>query len=270
MRRIPQQAKPAPPPRLVIGPPAVRHGFDPPLSGNAALVLDAGTGRVLWALHPHLRRRIASTTKVMTATLALERLRPQSVVRVSAQAPRAYPNREGLRAHERVPAWKLFYGLLLYSGNDDALALAIATAGSRPAFVDAMNAKAHELGMRNTHFSTPSGVVDRDNYSTAWDMAILARYAMQNPRFREVVRTPRKSVPWSAPTFGKLYVNTNRLLTSYPGANGIKTGWTTIARHCLVASATRHGRSLIVVVLHSENAFADAARLLDLGFRVRG
>src|SRR3954468_11862640 len=268
--RVPVAAQPAPTPRLVTGAPAIHHRFDPALSGNAAILIDADTGRVLWALHPHLKRRIASTTKVMTATLALERLRPTSIVRVSPQAPRVYPNREGLRPRERVPAWKLFYGLLLYSGNDDALALAIASAGSRPAFVAAMNAKARELGMRGTHFSAPSGVVDRDNYSTAWDMAILARYAMQNPRFRQVVHTPRKSVPWAAPTFGKIYVNTNRLLTTYPGADGIKTGWTTIARHCLVASATRHGRRLIVVVLHSEDAFADATRLLNLGFRTRG
>src|SRR4051794_3141371 len=197
--RVPQAAKPVP--RLVTGPQLVRHRFSPPLSGDAAIVVDASDGRVLWALHPHLKRRIASTTKIMTATLALERLRPTSIVRVSPQAPRVYPNREGLRPRERVPAWKLFYGLLLYSGNDDALALAIASAGSRPAFVAAMNAKARALGMRNSHFSTPSGVVDRDNYSTAWDMAILSRYAMQSPRFRAVVRSPRKSVPWSAPTF---------------------------------------------------------------------
>ncbi len=221
---------------------------------------------MLWTFHPHQRHEIASTTKIMTAVLALDRLRPRTLVTVSPEATRAAPNREGLRPHERVPAWKLFYSLLVFSGNDDALALAIASAGSRAAFISDMNAKAHALGMRNTHFATPSGVVDRDNYSTAWDMAILARYAMENPRFREIVRTRRKEVPWAAPTYAKLYLSKNRLLGTYPGANGIKTGWTTIARHCLVASANRNGVKLIAVVLHSEDAFADARRILDFGF----
>src|SRR3954453_8337303 len=129
----------------------------------------------------------------MTAVVALPRLAPGDVVTVPRAVLRVPLVREGLRPRERVAAWKLFYGLLLYSGNDDALALAIASAGSRPAFVAAMNTKARALGMRSSHFSTPSGVVDRDNYSTAWDMAILSRYAMQSPRFRAVVRSPRKS-----------------------------------------------------------------------------
>jgi D-alanyl-D-alanine carboxypeptidase (penicillin-binding protein 5/6) len=191
-------------------------------------------------------------------------------VTVSPEATRAAPNREGLRPRERVRAWKLFYGLLLFSGNDDALALAIASAGSRSAFIADMNAKARALGMRNTHFASPSGVVDKDNYSTPWDMAILARYAMENPRFRQIVRTRRKEVPWSAPTYAKVYLSKNQLLGTYRGANGIKTGWTTIARHCLVASASRHGVKLIAVVLHSEDAFADARRILDYGFRTDG
>jgi serine-type D-Ala-D-Ala carboxypeptidase (penicillin-binding protein 5/6) len=263
--------RPAPSPRLLFASaPLERHQFEPTLSGSAAILVDGSSGRVLWALNAHQRHKIASTTKIMTAVLALDRLRPQTLVTVSPEATRAAPNREGLRPHERVPAWKLFYGLLVFSGNDDALALAIASAGSRSAFIADMNAKARWLRMRNTHFATPSGVVDRDNYSTAWDMAILARYAMENPRFRQVVRTRRKEVPWAAPTYAKIYLTKNRLLGSYPGANGIKTGWTTIARHCFVASATRGGVKLIAVVLHSEDAFGDAQRILDFGFSTRG
>ena len=258
---------PAAPPKLIsIAGPVAKHRFTPALGGSAAILVDGTTGRVLWEFHPHQRHQVASTTKIMTAVLALDRLKPDTIVKISPEAPRAAPNREGLRANEKVKAWKLFYGLLLFSGNDDALALAIASAGSRPAFIAEMNAKAKAIGMRNTHFSTPSGVVDKDNHSTPWDMAILARYAMQSPRFRSIVRTRREEVKWSPPTYAKVYLSKNALLTTYRGADGIKTGWTTIARHCIVASAHRGHTHLIAVVLHSEDAFADAARILDYGF----
>ena len=250
--------------------PLERHRFRPGLSASSAILVDAGSGTVIWAQNARQRHLIASTTKIMTATIALERLRLRQLVRVPEEATRAAPNREGLRKGERVRAWKLLDGLLLYSGNDDAVALAIATAGSRGRFIDEMNAKARALGMRGTHFSTPSGVVDRGNYSTAWDMAALARYALRNPRFAKVVATRRVGVKWSAPTFAKVYVNKNQLLGTYRGADGVKTGWTTLARHCLVASAHRGKVRLIAVVLHSENPFGDARRLLNLGFRVRG
>jgi D-alanyl-D-alanine carboxypeptidase (penicillin-binding protein 5/6) len=254
---------------LVFGAPLLRHRFTPRLSAASAIVVDAASGRVLWALHPHSRRRIASTTKIMTALLALRHLRPHDLVTVGRSVPRVPLVKEGLRRGERVPAWKLLYGLLLFSGNDDALALAIASAGSRPAFVDEMNEEAHRLGLRDTHFAGPSGVVDRDNYSSAWDLAALTRVAMRDPRFRAIVRTRVKRVKWSAPTFAKVYVNKNLLLWRYRGATGVKTGYTSKSGPCIVASATRGGTSLIAVVLDSPNEYVDAARLLDLGFRSR-
>jgi serine-type D-Ala-D-Ala carboxypeptidase (penicillin-binding protein 5/6) len=257
------------PPTLVVGPrPLAPHRFTPPLSARAAILVDARTGRVLWALRPHVRRPIASTTKIMTAVLALQKLRPQTWVTIDPSVPRAAPFREGLVAGQRVRAWKLFYGLLLFSGNDDALALAIGTAGSRGAFIGEMNREARQLGLRDTHFSTPSGVVDRDNYSTAWDMAALTRYALRNPRFRAIVRTRVKHVRWAAPTFEKIYLNKNALLRQYRGADGVKTGWTTKAGHCLVASAQRGGAHLIAVVLAAPNRYSDAARLFNYGFRL--
>jgi D-alanyl-D-alanine carboxypeptidase (penicillin-binding protein 5/6) len=256
-----------PPPVLIVGArPLTPHRFTPPLSARAALLVDARTGRVLWSLRPHLRRPIASTTKIMTALLALQKLAPSDLVTIDPSVPRAAPFREGLLAGQRVRAWKLFYGLLLFSGNDDALALAIATAGNRGAFVADMNREARRLGLQDTHFSTPSGVVDRDNFSTAWDMAALTRYALRNPRFRGIVRTRIKHVPWAAPTFEKIYVNKNGLLGQYRGADGVKTGWTTKAGHCLVASAHRDGANLIVVVLAAPNRYRDAARLFNFGF----
>ena len=239
------------------------------VGARAGALVDARSGTVLWAKRPHLRLPIASTTKIMTAVVALEYLRRSDVVVVDPTVPRVQPFKEGLRAGERVQAWKLFYGLLLYSGNDDALALAIAAGGTWAHFLALMNQKARQLGLKDTHFRSTSGLIDRDNYSTAWDMAALARYAMWNPRFRAVVRTRVKHVAWSAPTYAKIYVNHNHLLGSYPGADGIKTGWTTKAQHCLVASATRHGVRLIAVVLASPNADADARKLLNYGFRTR-
>jgi serine-type D-Ala-D-Ala carboxypeptidase (penicillin-binding protein 5/6) len=237
------------------------------LDARAAILVDAGTGRVLWAHRPHRRLPVASTTKILTALLALRGLGLNAVVTVPPAATRVPLVKEGLRPRERVKAWKLFYGLLLYSGNDDAATLAIATAGSRDAFVARMNAEALALGLRDSHFSTPSGVIDEGNYSSAWDLAALTRVALRDARLREIVRTRIVHVPWSAPTFEKVYVNKNPLIGTYPGADGVKTGWTTLAGHCLVASATRGGRTLVAVVLHDANAPTDARRLLNLGFR---
>jgi serine-type D-Ala-D-Ala carboxypeptidase (penicillin-binding protein 5/6) len=237
------------------------------LAARAAIVADAGTGRVLWARRPHRRLPVASTTKIMTAVLALRALPRDALVTVPPAATRVPLVKEGLRPRERVRAWKLFYGLLLYSGNDDAAALALATAGSRNAFVARMNAEARALGLRDSHFSTPSGVIDQDNYSSAWDLAVLTRVALRDARFRAIVRRRIAHIPWSAPTYEKVYVNKNPLIGTYRGADGVKTGWTTLAGHCLVASATRGGRTVIAVVLHDANAPADARRLLNLGFR---
>src|SRR5205823_5292309 len=139
-----------------------------PIAAPAAILVDASTGAVLWAKRPHERRPIASTTKIMTGVLALEHLSPTKVVRVNPLVTRVALSREGLRAHERVSVWKLMYGLLLFSGNDDALQLAIATAGSKAAFLRLMNEKAIELGLRDTHYTSPSGVVDRGNFSSAY------------------------------------------------------------------------------------------------------
>jgi D-alanyl-D-alanine carboxypeptidase len=202
----------------------------------------------------------------MTALLALKALKPHDIVTVDKSVPRVPLVREGLRAGEKVEAWKLFYALLLYSGNDDALALAIAAGGDKWTFIRSMNAEAKRLGLHDTHYSTPSGVKDADNYSSAWDLAALTRVAMRNPRFRHIVHTHIKHVKWNAPTFAKIYVNNNRLLGSYPGANGVKTGYTHKSGPCLVASATRGNRSLIAVVLDSPDMYTDTRRLLDFGF----
>ena len=257
--------KPAPE-RLLAGGSLLTHTFTPQLVGAAEILVDANTGRVLWQRNAHQRRHVASTTKIMTALLALRKLQPHDIVTVDKSVPRVPLVREGLRAGERVEAWKLFYSLLLYSGNDDALALAIAAGGDKWTFVGEMNAEAQKLGLRDTHFVSPSGVVDVNNYSSAWDLAALTRVAMRNARFRQIVRTHVKHVSWSAPTFAKIYINNNRLVGTYPGANGVKTGYTHKSGPCLVASATRGNVSLIAVVLDSNDMYSDAKRLLDFGF----
>lgn len=252
--------------RLLIGGSLLHHTFSPKVLASAAVLVDGKTGRVLWARNAHERRQVASTTKIMTALLALRKLQPHDIVTVDKSVPRVPLVREGLRAGERVQAWKLFYSLLLYSGNDDALALAIAVGGDKWTFIRSMNAEAKKLGLHDTHYSTPSGVKDADNYSSAWDLAALARVAMRNSRFRHIVQTRSEHVKWSAPTFAKIYLNNNRLLGTYVGADGVKTGYTHKSGPCLVSSATRGGVSLIAVVLNSPNMYYDTKRLLDFGF----
>jgi len=264
------KAKPPAPRRVVArAPGSLSHQrLDPPLGARAAIVVDDGSGRVIWAAHRNRRLPIASTTKIMTAHLVLEHLALNSVITVDKGVTRVPLVKEGLRPGERVAVWKLLDGLLLFSGNDDAYALSIAAGGTRANFVRLMNQEVKHLGLRHTHFRSPSGVIDKDNYSTAADLATITRAAMTDPRFRSIVKQRLARVTWRAPTFSKIYVNKNRLLGRYRGANGVKTGWTTKAGHCLVASATRDGRTLIAVVLGSTRPYNDAARLLNLGFRV--
>lgn len=257
----------AAPERLLVGGSLIPHRFTPGLRAASAVLVDAATGRVVWAKGAHVRRPVASTTKIMTALLVLRTLRPHEIVTVDPSVPRVPLVREGLRAGEKVETWKLLYSLLLFSGNDDALALAIAAGGGdKWTFIRAMNAEAKRLGLHDTHFSTPSGVRDADNYSTAWDLAALTRVAMRNAAFRKIVRTRVEHVTWSAPTYAKIYVNNNRLLDTYRGADGVKTGYTHRAGPCLVASATRGRTSLIAVVLDSPDMYGDARRLLSFGF----
>ena len=264
--RLKQVTAPARPLVLLHGPPLLAGDLHERLLSPEAILVDAHTGRVLWEKRAHQRRAVASTTKIMTALLALREVPWRRTITVSGSVTKVPLVREGLRSGEHVQAWKLFYSLLLYSGNDDANQLAISAAGSVPAFLGQMNEEAKRLGLHDTHFTSPSGVIDQGNYSTAWDLAALTRYARRNWRFRELVKTRQIRVGWAPPTNWKLYINNNFLLREYHGANGVKTGYTSKSGWCLVASATRHGRTLIAVVLDSGNIDGDARKLLNLGF----
>ena len=149
-----------------------------------------------------MRRPIASTTKIMTALVAMEHLRPNEIVVVTRKAARV-PYGEGLKAGERVPVWKLYYGLLLASANDTAVALAEAAGGTRERFLSLMNEKARALGLRHTHYRSASGLIDEGNYSTVHDLAMLTRHALRVPRFRDIVATKLKRVWWEAAGLGE-------------------------------------------------------------------
>jgi D-alanyl-D-alanine carboxypeptidase len=229
--------------------------------------VDAETGRVLYGLNEHERRFPASTTKIMTAILAIERASLDEVVVAESDAVRmsaAGSSVMGLVPGTPISMRDLLYGLMLPSGNDAALDIARALAGgSVPAFVDEMNARAGELGLENTNFRNPHGLDRRGHYSSAYDLSMLARYAMANETFREIAATQWHQL---APPFDYGFANGNSLLATYPGADGVKIGWTDRAGWTFVASAVRDGRRVFVTVLNSEDRDADAAALFDWAF----
>ncbi len=233
----------------------------------AELLMDVRTGRVLHGRDIHRPWSPASTTKMLTAVLALERFPEDEVVTVSPRAAAARSGAAiGLEAGEQWLIGDLVRAMLVHSANDAAVAVAEAVAGSVEKFADLMNAKARQIGARESHFVNPNGLHDPAHYSTAYDLALIARYALQNPLFASMVRTPTWEV--SRPDrAAQVYVNTNKLLRRYPGADGVKTGWTVASGHILVASATRDGWQLLSVVLRDQNMYRDAEDLLEYGFK---
>ncbi len=242
----------------------------PGLDAQAAVLVDMNRREVLYVKDHHTPRPMASTVKIVTAIVALEQAPLNTIIEVDAAAAAMEPNVMGLQAGERLTLEALLYGLMLDSGNDAAEAIARGVFGDRARFIRLMNDLATTLGLRNTHFVNPSGLDDPAQHSSAYDLAVLATYALQNPTFREIVGTQRKVISasreagrehgWFGPT------NLNRLIGSYPGAFGVKPGWTGDAGYTLVAAAERGGRSLLVVVLGSRGHFTDAERLLSYGF----
>ncbi|HVW18625.1 MAG TPA: serine hydrolase [Solirubrobacteraceae bacterium] len=237
---------------------------------RAGLLFDLDTGEVLWARAPELRLPIASLTKMMTALVVVESEPPDAKVPITAAALDYTGSGIGeLRVGQRVKLETLLNGLLLPSGNDAAIALALYVAGSKRAFVARMNQRAGQLGLRCTRYSTPSGVRDDGNRSCADDLAELARAVLGEPRLARIVRRRDVNLPFPI-AGGRLWLHNNNplLRTRYPGAIGIKTGYTTAAGMCLVAAAQRGGRRLGVVLLDSPNTGDQARKLLDRGFRV--
>jgi serine-type D-Ala-D-Ala carboxypeptidase (penicillin-binding protein 5/6) len=235
---------------------------------RAGLLFNLDSGRVLWQRDPTTRLRIASLTKMMTALLTVESSPPDAPVLITKEAVEQSGSKVGvLPLHKHVRLETLLYGLLLPSGNDAAVALAQHVAGSVSAFVTQMNAKAAKLGMGCTHYSSPSGYFNEYNFSCAADLAVLAHEDLSQPRLASIVRTSKAALPFPIKG-GKLYLYNNNplLIYGYPGATGLKTGYTIEAGDCLVASAERHGVRLGVVLLHSPDAGTQASQLLNRGF----
>jgi len=203
----------------------------------------------------------------MTALLVIEAGDLEQVVEVPFAATQVEPNKAGLFVGQEVTRRQLLWSMLLESANDSAIALAYdAGNGSLARFYRKMNARARQLGMTDTRYRSASGLDDDVNWSSARDQLVLARAALENPVFRKVVSSKRKVVPWPAPTVSRELVNHNELLSSYPGAYGVKTGFTQRAGNCLAAAARRNGHSVIAVVLGSESIYYDMPRVLDKAF----
>ncbi|RCX17174.1 D-alanyl-D-alanine carboxypeptidase (penicillin-binding protein 5/6) [Anaerobacterium chartisolvens] len=230
--------------RLVSSGESPGAGLKPPrVDALSAIVLDMKSGRVLYEKNSYTKRAMASTTKIMTAIVAIENGSLDDKVAVSKRAAAIHGSTIHLSEGEKLPLRELLYGLLLNSGNDAAIAVAEHIGGSVENFCEMMNEKAEILGARNTCFKSPHGLDSPEHYSTAYDMAIITRYALENPVFSKIVGTKKAEI-----TGHSLY-NTNELLGFLPGVDGVKTGYTGQAGRCLVASATRDGRRIISVVL---------------------
>lgn len=247
------------------------EAFDLKLTAQSAILIEASTGRVIWEKDADVRHYPASMTKMMTGILALEKLLPKADVVISPNAAATEDCPLEIVAGECLSADNIITGMLMESDNGAAVAIAEAVDGSVSQFVQRMNERAQEIGMSNTHFVNPNGLTEANHYSTARDMAKLARFAMNNKKFREIVSTKKQVIHWEVPARQqKLAENTNKLLANYNGMNGIKTGWTKAAGGCLAASARRNGVELIAIVMQTpgpDDRFADASKLLDYGFK---
>jgi D-alanyl-D-alanine carboxypeptidase len=226
------------------------------------------TGQVLWQKNPSRPLAIASLTKMMTALLVAQTAKPGDRVLITRDALHYTGSGVGLLPKgKRVPLASLLYGLLLPSGNDAAIALADHVARTQARFIALMNQKAEKLGLRCTHFTTVSGIVDQGNYSCAQDLALIAHLVLKQPLLARIVASRSAILPFPIKG-GKLYLYNNNplLLLRYPGVDGIKTGFTDAAGQCLVATARRGHTWLGVVLLHAGDTSTEAQRLLNAGF----
>ncbi|GAB7386566.1 D-alanyl-D-alanine carboxypeptidase family protein [Bacillaceae bacterium] len=239
------------------------------ISAESAAVIDVDSGRILFAKNAEMPSRIASLTKIMTAIVAIERGNLNDTVTVSRNAYGVEGSSIYLRRGEKLKLIDLLYGIMLRSGNDAAVAVAEHVGGSVEEFVEMMNEKAKELGMKDTKFINPHGLDEKkgSNISTARDMAILTAYALKNPVFAEIVSTKFRAIPYEGQPGGRKLQNKNKMLYRYQGADGVKTGYTVLAQRCLASSATRDGWQLASIVLRAPNWYEDSMRILDNAFQ---
>lgn len=236
-------------------------------SARSACLIDALTGNIVFEKDAYTRRPMASTTKIMTAIVALENSGMDETVKISANAQ----NQEGSSAYVRVGSdmrmGDLLYGLMLNSGNDAAVAIAEHIAGSTDRFASMMTDKARSIGAMDTAFANPNGLDDPEHFTTAHDLALIARYAMKNPDFAKIVST--KSILTHPINSDKelWFINHNKLLRRYDGCIGVKTGYTKTSGRCLVSAAERDGMTFIAVTLNDGSDWSDHAQMLDYAFQ---
>lgn len=237
------------------------------ITADGAVLMEASTGAVLYGKQAHKQRPPASTTKILTAILGLEMGRPDELVVVSEKAAAVGEATIYLDPGEKILLYELITGAMVKSGNDACVAIGEHIAGVEENFVEIMNKKALLIGATNTNFQNTNGLPAKNHYSTAYDLALMARYGLQIPAFSSITRLKETEIHFIEPNFFMNLRNTNKLLWNYPYADGVKTGTTNAAGKCLVAAATKDGRQLIAVVLHAPNRFGDAQKLLEWGFQ---
>lgn len=229
---------------------------------SAEIAMELQTGTVLNEHNADLKLPMASTTKIMTAIIIVEDCNLEDTFTVPDAAVGVEGSSIYLKKDEEINVKDLLYGLMLRSGNDAAAALAIHHSGSVEKFVEVMNARAAAIGAENTHFKNPSGLPDGEHYTTARDLCEIARYAMQNETFKKIVSTKNYKGDFRS------YVNKNKMLYNYEGANGVKTGYTVKAGRCLVTSAERNGMDIVCVVLNCPDMYVRSENILDECFNV--
>ena len=236
------------------------------LSAHSAVLIDADSGTVLYAKNANERLPMASTTKIMTAYVALSLAKPEHTICVDAEAVGIEGSSIYLSEGEELTLEQLLYALLLESANDAAAAIAIGLSGSVEAFADEMNRKAQSLGLTNTHFTNPHGLHDEEHYTTARELALLSHTALQNELIQTIVSTRKTTIPHAGSDGVRLLVNHNKMLRLYDGCIGVKTGFTKQSGRCLVSAAERNGVRLIAVTINAPNDWNDHTAMLDYGF----
>ena len=236
------------------------------ISAKSAVLIDAASGQVLYQKNADERLPMASTTKIMTALCALELADIDDVITIDVRAVGVEGSSAYLQAGETLTLLQLLYALLLQSANDAAAAIAIGTAGSIEAFAAYMNEKARELGLTDTHFDNPHGLDSENHYTTAKELGLIAREVLACPTLRAICATRSITIPGAQEQPARTLINHNKMLRTYQGAIGLKTGFTKRSGRCLVSAAERDGLTLIAVTLSAPNDWNDHTRKLDAGF----
>lgn len=245
--------------------PSIDTTKPPEVSAKAFALID-GSGRTLYSKNDDEKLPMASTTKIMTTIVALEKAGLNDIIKVTPKAAKVPGSSIYLKAGEKIKLKDLLYGVMLESGNDAATAVAEGVGGGEENFVKLMNQESLKLGAFNTHFSNPHGLDVKEHYTTASDLAKIALYGLKNKEFAKIVSTKSMVLKSTDEEDNRYFVNHNKMLWHYEGANGVKTGFTDKAGRCLVTSATRNNVTLVCVTLNDSNDWSDTQKLLDYGF----